>query len=162
MVNKSWPRAVVVRNKRFLGVAMRVDKANKSTLTAVIYDRLKSRAISDQATGGTRKARGRNLAIPSTFVEGKRGRRGVPKALRPRTQLGRKRTFVAKDANSGQLMILRRKGRGRYPLQVLYVLENTAHIPKRWRPEEDAIITLRRDFARHFVKRWRQAMRTRR
>jgi len=47
-----------------------------------------------------------------------------------------------------------------YPVRVLFVLEQSAQVPRRWKPYEDASVVVGKVFAKHFAKRWRLAVRT--
>lgn len=132
IVNVTAPRDFNLRNRRFLGVALRVDPASKGRLEARIFDRLGREYLRTQAEGGDKSPRGGMLAIPSRDLQKRRTGMGVPKRLRPRTAPG---AFKLKIG--AQEYIARRKGRARR-LEILYLLERTARIPKRFRAYEDA------------------------
>ena len=163
IVGVTAPRAFDVRNRRFFGVAFRVDKATKRNLRGAVFDRLGRASLALHARGGTKTPRGKHIAIPSREIEDKRTKGGaIKKALRPRQVLskaGRRQAFKIKF-QSGQEAIVRRKGKKRSPLQVLYLLERSARIRKSFRFHEDATKVARRVLPGHFRKRLRQALRT--
>lgn len=132
IVNVTAPRDFNLRNKRFLGVALRVDPASKGRLEARIFDRLGREYLRTQAEGGDKNPRGGMLAIPSKDLQGRRTGMGVPKRLRPRTAPGAFKLQIG-----AQEYIARRKGRAQR-LEILYLLERKAKIPKRFRAYEDA------------------------
>lgn len=85
-IDEIWPANMAVRNKRFIGAALRVEKASKTTLSVSIYDRLGRASLQQHARGGIKKARGR-LAIPSEQI--KRTSKGVSKRQRPAALTGK-------------------------------------------------------------------------
>ena len=126
IVGVTGPRSFDLRNRRFLGVAMRMEFASKRTLKGAVFDRLGRASLALHARGGTKRPRGQHIAIPSRELEGKRTIGGaIRKALRPRQVLskaGRRQAFRV-TFRSGQEAIVRRKGKKPSPLQVLYLLE---------------------------------------
>jgi hypothetical protein len=133
IVEVAGPRDFRIRNKRFLGVAMRVQAATKDNLVATIYDQLGRDYLTTQAMGGIKTPRGRTVAIPSEEFLAKRKSTGVPKSMRPKALA---RSFRVRSR--GQDMILVRTGRGkRSGVKLAYVLERQAQIPKRWMVFED-------------------------
>lgn len=84
IVRKVWPSSVEVRSKSFANASFRVEKANKRNLKAVLFDRLKTNAMAQQASGGTRHARGGRKAIPLPYAENRLTSTGkTPKRLQP-------------------------------------------------------------------------------
>ena len=65
IVKDTFPRSFDVKNKRFAGAAFRVDKANKRKLEARVFDRLDKEYLAMQESGGTKRPRGNNIAIPT-------------------------------------------------------------------------------------------------
>ena len=155
--------AFTVRNKRFLGVAIRVEKAKKTKLNGAVFDRLGRASLGLHARGGIKRARGQHVAIPTKAVEAKRTASGkIPKRLTPRTVLskaGRRAAFKIKF-RSGQEAIVRRKGKKATPLEVLYLLERSVRIRKQFRFIEDAEKVAKRVLPGHFRTRLRKALRT--
>jgi hypothetical protein len=84
----TWPQHVVQRRSGFPAVAFRVEKASKQKLTVAVTDVLGVAHLSLHAKGGTKHARGRNIAIPlRSWV--RRGPGGVPQRDRPRALIDR-------------------------------------------------------------------------
>ena len=130
IVEDTFPRSFNVRNKRFAGVAFKVDTAKKRNLEARVFDRLGKDFLSMQESGGTKRPRGNNIAIPTDEI--RVTGRGVAKARRPRQILqSGKRAFKTRS-KTGQEIIAQRRGKKRYPLKVLYVLEPQAKINPRF------------------------------
>ena len=158
IVERTYPDSFTVRNKRFAGAMFRVGKASKRNLTATVSDVLGRDYMAMQAEGGIKRPRGRNIAIPSRQI--KRTATGkVPMAKQPRNVLGGKgyRTTL----RSGQPVIAENVGRGAAKRQrVLYLLEPTARIPKRFPFYERGRKVAQTSFARAFNKRFAQARRT--
>ena len=163
IVGVTAPRAFEVRNRRFFGVAIRMQFATKQKLTGAVFDRLGRASLGLHARGGTKRPRGQHIAIPGRDIENKRTVGGaIRKALRPRQVLaktGRRQAFKIKF-RSGQEAIVRRRGKRATPLQVLWLLERSARIPRRFRFHEDATKVAKRVMPGHFRKRLRQALRT--
>lgn len=158
IVEKTYPDSFTVRNKRFASQMFRVEKANKRNLTAAVFDRLGRDYMVKQAEGGVKRPRGNHIAIPSRQI--KRTASGkVPRGKQPRNLLGGK--AYRTKLRSGQDVIAQQVGRGAARRQqVLYLLEKTAHIPKRFPFYEDATTTTRRVFDRNFKKSFVKALRT--
>ncbi len=164
IVGVTAPRAFTIRNKRFITSQMRMEFAkDKRNVRAALFDAKGRGQLEKHARGGTKTPRGKHIAIPSREIEGKRTKSGkIPKKLKPRTVLskaGRRQAFRIKF-QSGQEAIVRRKGKKRSPLQVLYLLERRARIRKAFRFHEDATKVARRVLPGHFRRRLRQALRT--
>ena len=130
IVEDTFPRSFNVKNKRFAGATFRVDKANKRKLEARVFDRLGKDFLAMQESGGTKRPRGNNVAIPTDEI--RVTGRGVAKARRPRQILqSGKRAFKTRS-KTGQEIIAQRRGKKRYPLKVLYILEPQAQIKPRF------------------------------
>ena len=130
IVEDTFPRSFNVKNKRFAGVAFKVDTAKKRKLEARVFDRLGKDFLAMQESGGTKRPRGNNVAIPTDEI--RVTGRGVTKARRPRQLLqSGKRAFKTRS-KTGQEIIAQRRGKKRYPLKVLYVLEPQAQIKPRF------------------------------
>ena len=163
IVGVTAPRAFEVRNRRFFGVAFRVEKAKKAKLSGAVFDRLGRASLGLHARGGVKRPRGQHIAIPGRDIEDKRTAGGaIRKALRPRQVLGKagRRAAFKIKFRSGQEAIVRRKGKKATPLQVLWLLERSAVIRKTFRFYEDATTIARRVLPGHFRKRLREALRT--
>jgi len=160
-VERTFPRDFYIHNKRFPAAALRVDKANKRKLRAAVYDRLNLDYLVRASQGGMKVARdGQHIAIPVRDIGGRRGARGMPKSLRPKAVLAKKRTFINRTRKTGQLMILRRKTKKQRPLEGLYILEKQAKVPKQLRFYEDAAKVVQRRMVPNFKKSFERALRT--
>ncbi|MEM7217720.1 MAG: hypothetical protein AAF515_05105 [Pseudomonadota bacterium] len=143
---RSFPQA---RNKRFAGVAFRVEKATKSRQRASVFDRL-DRVIFDRHIRGERKRpfKGSAIAVP---VNAKRTASGK---IRAADQPGRnpERTFVADLRGRGRA-IWRRKGRrGSERLELLFVLKDSTPQTAKFPFFRQGIAFVRRRFPRIFER----------
>lgn len=156
-VKRVAPSAFEERNKRFTNASLRVDLATKQVLRASVFDKLQRGNLEEHAQGGTKTPRGRHVAIPSRSLSKRRSGRGVPKSMRPRTALSRKNVF--KTEINGQTVIAERKGKAG-KLNVLYVLEKRARLPKRFPFYPQADLIVRTEIGPEFSKEFEKAMRT--
>jgi len=155
IVERTYPASFTVRNKRFASAMFRVGKASKRNLVSTVSDVLGRDYMVNQAEGGTKLPRGRHIAIPTRQVK-RTGTGKVPRAKQPRNVLGGKgyRTTLA----SGQPVIAENVGRGAAKRQrVLYILEQSARIPKRFPFYERGRAVAQTSFSRAFNRRFRQA-----
>lgn len=160
IVERTWPRSVEARDAKFMAAALRVKKATKTKLVASVFDRLKRNFIMRQATGGMKYSRtGRHVAIPTENVKARRGARGVPKSLRPRQALEKANTFEVRT-KSGQLVIMRRPRKKASAPEVLYVLEQSVRVSKRFPVFTAADQVVRRRFNANFNKAFAKAIAT--
>lgn len=152
IVDTVWPRSVTVRNRAFMGWMMRTDFADKRKLKVRVYNREPREFLPRQAEGGTKRPRrGRQLAIPGTIVKRAMTARGVPPGLKPRDLPN---SFRRKNA------IFQRVGKEH--LRLMYVLDNQAHVPKRFPAYETWDRVMRSEVMRAFGPRMQAAMKTRR
>mgnify|MGYP000033997046 CR=1 FL=1 len=109
-----------------------------------------------QKDGGIKKTKsGKNLAVPLPAVPRKyRTSSGAKRMMRERSNVFKTTT------KSGHEIIARRKGKKRYPLQVLWILTPTAYVPRRWHIYEVIEKVVKRRFSVHFKKRLDQALAT--
>lgn len=143
IVQKTWPRGVTVRARTLARAAFRVAKANKRTLRASVYDRLKRALFALQAEGGRKTPhRGSNLAIPVNIKRTSTGKIG--KAKQPATL---PRSFRA-DLNGKGPAIWQRLGRGGRKLRLAYELRAGAHVPQAFDFYQDATRVALADFPR--------------
>ena len=157
IVDRTFPRDFKQRNKRFISAALRVSKSTKKKLIASVSDRLGREYLQRHTTGGIKRPRGRNIAVPAGVRIRSQG--GVTKANRPRQLLNKPKVFITKG-RSGQKVIMRRRTKKRTPAEVLYVLEPTARIRKTFRFYEDAQRVVAARFGLNFAKAWRKALAT--
>lgn len=156
LVEKEFPRAFEVRNKRFIGTALRVDKATKKTLEGKVFDRLGRKFLALQAKGGIKYPIGNHVAIPTKAMMARRTGRGIPRNMRPRHLMQSGRGFVT--TVNGQKMIFRKYGRGK--VEPAYVLEKNAAIQKRFRAYEAAERVVTTRLFKHFDRAFERAMAT--
>tara|TARA_Y100000114_G_C11680392_1_gene288321 strand:+ start:212 stop:859 length:648 start_codon:yes stop_codon:yes gene_type:complete len=155
IVEQTFTRSFNVKNKRFAGVAFKVDPAKKRKLEARVFDRLKKDYLALQESGGTKRPRGNNIAIPTDEI--RVTGRGVTKARRPRQLLqSGKRAFRTKS-KTGQDIIAQRRGKKRYPIKVLYVLEPQADIKPRFPFYEVGIKVAQDVFGKQLPIRFKEA-----
>lgn len=152
IVQHTYPDSFTVRNSRFINSVLRVEKATKSNLNARVYDRLGRDYLERQAKGGTKTPKGNNLAIPGIRNTARTAGGAIRKSDRPRSMLNRKDVFRTKNA------IVQKQGN--QPLKVLYILEPSAHIPKRFPFYEDASKIANTKFTTNYQSALRFAMRT--
>jgi hypothetical protein len=88
LVQDTWPTHVNARNKNFISAALRVEKANKNNLEVKIYDQLDRGHLKKHAEGGTKQARGNNIAIPDE-ANVRKGAGGVYKSQLPSSIIAR-------------------------------------------------------------------------
>ena len=127
LAEQVWPEHVEARNRSFLRAALSTKgtRATKRNLRVVIYDRLGRGSLLLHDRGGTKKPRGKALAVPSAELQGRRSGKGVPKGLRPRNlpATGPSGAFVKGD------VLYQRVGTGKSRgLKLMYVLKPSAPI----------------------------------
>lgn len=123
-------------------------------------------------TGGDKIPRGQNIAIPSDSLNtdfnktsmGKFKAKLLPRALldgsfQRKTRKGMKvvktageRAFITTSRRTGNKMIVRRRGKKNYPLEVLYVFKHRAHIEAEWNFERTVRVTANLNFEKNFQK----------
>ncbi len=90
-----------------------------------MYDRLGRGSLALHDHGGTKKPRGKAIAVPSAELQARRSGKGVPKGLRPRNlpATGPSGSFVKGD------VLYQRVGAGKSRgLKLMYVLKPAAPI----------------------------------
>lgn len=158
MIDVAAPRDLQIRNKRFLGVAIRRTFATKARFVATIEDVLGREYLKTQAEGGwVAPAAGRKaFAIPTDSVKAKRRASGVPKALKPKNLQD---TFRVTE--NGTTYIARSVGRGRAKrVEFLYILSKRARIPRRWKAYEAVDETVKRRADAIWIEQMRKALAT--
>jgi hypothetical protein len=152
IVQHTYPDSFTVRNSRFINSVLRVETANKTNLNARVFDKLGRDYLQRQAKGGTKNPKGTNLAIPGVRNTARTAGGAIRKADRPRSLINRKDVF-----KTPQAILQRQKGQ---PLKVLYILEPSANIPKRFPFYEDATKVANTKFRANYQNALRFAMRT--
>ena len=142
-------RSFQVRNKRFASTAFRVERSNKRTLTARIYDRLGRDWLKRQAKGGIKRARASKLLIP---VAAKRTGRGT------RDPRSYKKTFAA--TINGKPGIWQRHGRGGKKLKMLFLFKSSVRVDKGFDFYRNAAKVARQKMPINNAKAWRRAIAT--
>jgi hypothetical protein len=165
-IERVWPKSVKLRNPAFMKAVMMPirgdNRATKRKLTATVQNFPSGARHRDYlqrlAVGGVKTPNGRSIAIPAEDMR-LRARGGVTAGNRPRALLDKPRVF--RQTIDGQEMILRRRGKARYPLQRLYLLEQApVNIDNQFRFYEEGSRTARRSMAQNFNKRFAQAKRS--
>lgn len=165
-IERVWPKSVKVRNPAFMKAVMMPirgeNRANKRKLTATVQNHPTGTRHRDYlqrlAVGGVKTPNGRSIAIPAQDMR-LRARGGVTAGNRPRPALDKPRTF--RQTVDGQEMILRRRTKQRYPLQRLYILEQSpVQIDDQFNFYGEGMRTARRSMQNNFSKRFRQAKRS--
>jgi hypothetical protein len=147
----------------FIERNVRIEPASKRTLQSAVLWRGPAgsrfgEALARQETGGTKRPRGRTLALPRDVKRGKSG--AIPKAQRPRQILQRKNVFLT--AAQGGAVILRRVTKSG-PLRLLFFLsDQPARIQARFEFRATAAATARRVFRKEFGRAFAKALATRR
>lgn len=159
VVDVSWPRAVTVRNRRFMGAAMRVEKATKRTLTARLFDKLGRASVGLHATGGTKRPRGRSIAVPTKHVN-RTGSGRVRKSQTPRAVLSSSKGFKTRLRSGDEAILQRQGGKKSRRVKVLYTLHPSARIRRRFPFERDVERVVRRRYPQHFIRNMRRALAT--
>ena len=152
IVQHTYPDSFTVRNSRFINAVLRVETANKTNLNARVYDKLGRDYLERQAKGGIKIPKGSNLAIPGVRNVARTAGGAIRKADRPRSLINKKNVFKTDKA-----ILQRQKGQ---PLKVLYILEPSAKIPKRFPFYEDASRVANTKFKTNYQSALRNAMRT--
>jgi hypothetical protein len=151
IVNEAWPKAFKVRRSNFGRASTAVGKAGLSTKTKwsveLDGDRLKRGSLPQHARSGIKSPRNRHLAIPAPQIEAKRGASGIPRALRPRTIVGKIAPRALRITSKGIF-----EGRGG-KLHRLYGFVSRASLRQRYQFDStfQRVVTqrVREDYPRH-------------
>ncbi len=161
VVEKTYPRSVQVRDRRFFSAIMRIDKSHKTRLTTTLRDIEGRDYLQVLTKGGIKRPRGGgHLAVPSEQVKTKRTGKGVPARLRPRKIVASPRGFVGKTRTGAPVIFERKHLRKRYPLRVVYYLANSGRIPKQFPFYKDAERITRAVSPKLFSRNFSHAIRT--
>jgi len=173
VVGSTWNNAFDVRNKALpkrmfrvmdetgapmRGGARNVSRQLKTTGVAEISvgDSLGRDWTHEQAEGGTKTARGTNIAVPvkPDTLRSPTGR--IRKPNKPLAITNKKNHFLLKKGGR-KVAIMKRDGKS---TTAVYLFIKSAPIPKRFRFYEDAEDTTLRVFPGHFDNRFARAIRT--
>ncbi len=156
LIGDTWPKHVQVRNRAFLGAALRREFATKKSLRIAIAETGPAAGKGNLALhseGGARRARRANLAIPSDKLKSRRTGKGVPKGMRP--------SVLPNSFRKGDV-IYQRVGPKKRNLKLVYVLRPSVNIPAAVPFESDFARVMRREVGAAFGANMRAAMATRR
>ena len=159
LIERTWPEHVHARNRSFLKAALTTKgtRATKRNLRVVVYDRLGRGNLLLHERGGTKRPRGKALAVPSAALQARRTAKGVPKGLRPRNlpATGPSGAFVKGD------VLFQRVGAGQSRgLKLMYVLKPAAPVRADVPFQADFATTMRRTMPIQFRLALRKAMAT--
>lgn len=86
LVEATWTRSVAAKNRSFIGAALTTKgaRATKQDLRVELYDKLGRGNLLLHARGGTRRAQGANLAIPSSVNVRRNASGAVTRSQTPR------------------------------------------------------------------------------
>ena len=149
LIERTWPSHMKVRNKAFLGAALRREFATKKDLRVVIAETGPAAGKGNlvlHAKGGARRARRANLAIPVERLQAKRTGKGIPKGMRPSALPN---SFVRGD------VIFQRVGKRK--TKIAYVLRPSVLISADVPFERDFAAAMRGGVARAFRPRLQEA-----
>jgi hypothetical protein len=159
-VKAQLPKRFTLRNN-WVSSGIRIKPATKGTPEAIVGSL--EPFMERQELGGTKQARAHSrVAVPVNVKRSKRDR--IPKGQRPAALKGQPRILSIRGSNivttKGGAGILRRVGRDRYPLQILYWLKRGVRVQPRFGFKGTASNTVQRQFGDNFVKALADAMAT--
>ncbi len=147
-----WGQSVNVKNRRYMAVALRITKATKQKQVVTIFDRLGSSAMKHMTQGGRQiPSSSRFLTVPTWWSlthGGKRRRRKINEI------------FVGDPFKKGRMGVWEVKQTKSRGLRLLYNLEPSVEVDKRFPFDAAATLAATRAFPRNFDTRLRQALRT--
>lgn len=149
-VKTVFPRSFEVRNKRFAGAAMRVERSTKRKLYGRVFDRLGKDLLLRQAKGGTKHGKTGRLAVP---IEAKKTGRGT----KPTRSFAK--SFLM-PLPSGDKAIMQKFGRGGKKLRMLFILKKSVPIPKRFPFYREAKRKANQVYQNNFSAAFKMAART--
>lgn len=155
IVGPTWNAAFDTKNGRFPSTLFKVRKASKRRLSASLFDRLGRASLDLHTTGGVKRPKGGSLAIPTSNI--KRSATGkISKGKRPQ---GLKNSFVA-NLNGRGRAVWQRYGRKGSKIRMMYDLERSARISKRFRFYEDAEKVALKEYPKEWEKSFIKAVRS--
>ena len=153
LVETTWPSAVEVKNKSFIGRALRTNFSSKRNLRVEVYNSLGRANLAGHAFGGTKLPKGRALAIaPKGRFH--RGAKGIPAGLRPVALAAATPRQALRIRPTGMLI-----GKGG-KLELQYSFKPMALQPADVNFEEDFIDAMRRDVNASFPAALVRALRS--
>jgi hypothetical protein len=151
-VRSDLPRRFTIRNT-WVSRGIRITPATKAKPEAIVGSL--EPFMARQETGGPKRARSaHHVAVP---VKAKRNKRDIiPKGQRPAALKGKPGIFKIVTASGAGIM--RREGKQRYPLQILYWLKSDVTVRPRFGFQETTADTVRKRFGLNFVASLSDAM----
>lgn len=144
---RTWPRAVSVRNRRFISAVLRVEKATKRKQQAVVLNPPGKRNrsyLQTLAVGGLKRPRkAGSIAVPASRNIKRTATGKIPKGKQPRNLRGNRKVIKKRLRKAHPaLWQIMRGGR----LRLLYSLVPRARVPKQFAFYKDAQSTASRSF----------------
>jgi hypothetical protein len=151
-VRTDLPRRFTIRNT-WISRGIRITPASKTKPEAIVGSL--EPFMARQETGGPKHARShRHVAVP---VKAKRNKRDIiPKGQRPAALKGKPAVFLLTTARGSGIM--RREGKKRYPLQILYWLKTGVTVRPRFGFQDTTSDTVRKRFGLNFIASLSDAM----
>jgi hypothetical protein len=149
LIENTWPRSIAAKNRSFIGAALTTKgaRATKQNLSVEIYDKLGRGNLKLHAKGGTRRAQGANLAIPSSINVRRTASGAVSRAQTPRA-------LADKAARRGRFLFAKGK--------MVYTLDPAVPIKRDVPFYQDFTNTMRAAILEALPRNVEIAMRTRR
>ncbi len=145
VVQEELPKRYILRNN-WVKNGIRITPAAKESPMAMVGSL--EPFMKRQEEGGTKKARDHSrVAVP---VDARRNKRGmIPRGQRPAALKGKPKTFMITTASGSG--ILRRVGKKRYPLQLLYWLKRGVQVKPSFGFRTTTSTTVQDRFGPNFV-----------
>ncbi len=151
-VREDLPKRYTLRNN-WVKNGIRITPAKKDDLRSVVGSL--EPFMKRQETGGTKKARDHSrVAVPVNARRNKRA--AIPKGQRPAALKGKPKIFTITTASGTGIM--RRVGKKRYPLQLLYWLKRGVQVKPSFGFKVTTSTTVRDRFGPNFVESLSRAM----
>jgi len=151
-VREDLPKKFTLRNN-WVSSGIRITPATKATPMAIVGSL--EPFMKRQEEGGTKKARDHSrVAVPKDARRNKRGI--IPKGQRPGALRGKPKIFLVKTSMGAG--ILRRVGKERYPVQVLYWLKRGVKVKPAFGFKGTTSNTVQQRFGTNFVEALSAAM----
>lgn len=166
IVEDTYKDAFDVKNTRFPSFATKpVKKANKKKLIASVGNLGKKvfDYLELHAEGGTKKPRGRHIAIPSRDLRDEFPDK-IPKRQRPKAIMKKKGGIIFKTGKGIPIIAYRKPKRGKRgkagDLEIKYILIKKAKIDKEFKFYEDARKKAVKVYERNWKKQFARAIRS--
>lgn len=151
-VREDLPKRFTIR-RAWVPNGIRIEPATKRDPEAVVGSL--EPFMKRQETGGRKRARDHSrVAVPVNVKRSKRDL--IPKGQRPAALKGKPKVFLVKTASGAG--ILRRVGKKRYPVQILYWLKKGVDVKPRFGFQKTTGTTVQERFGPNFVASLSDAM----